>query len=104
MVVRRVATRMAPKDDSRRGSPFTDPLVREQVRELPPSATLVAKVLADEGPLTQTEIAEESLLAERTVRHALSMLATADLVESRHGFPDARTRVYDFSPPDDRTT
>lgn len=95
---------MAPEDESRGGSPFADPLVREQVRELPPSATLVAKVLADEGPLTQTEIAEESLLAERTVRHALSMLTTADLVESHHGFPDARTRVYVFSPPEGRTS
>lgn len=89
---------MPPGDKSFGGSPFSEPQVRERVRELPPSATLVAKVLADEGPLSQAEIAAESLLAERTVRHALSMLETADLVESRYGFPDARTRVYVFSP------
>lgn len=87
---------MVPEDVSPGGSHFTDPSVRDRVRELPPSATLVAMVLADEGPLTQTELAEEALLAERTVRAALSQLDAADLLETRHGLPDARTRVYDL--------
>lgn len=36
--------------------------VREGLRDCPPSAKLVAKVLEYDGPLTQQELAEETLL------------------------------------------
>ena len=66
----------------------------EPVRDLPPSAKLVAKVLDYEEPLTQKGIAEETLLPARTVRYALTRLEEADAVTSRFSFSDARTRLY----------
>jgi DNA-binding MarR family transcriptional regulator len=67
---------------------------REQLRELPPSAKLVAKVLETEAPLSQGQLAEESLLPDRTVRYALNRLSDAELVGSRYSFQDARKQVY----------
>lgn len=66
----------------------------ERLRELPPSAKLVAKVLEIEGPLAQGQLAEESLLPDRTVRYALNRLEEAGLVASRYSFHDARKQVY----------
>jgi DNA-binding MarR family transcriptional regulator len=66
----------------------------ERLRELPPSAKLVAKVLETDAPLSQREVAEESLLPDRTVRYAINRLEKAELVESRYSFHDARKRVY----------
>ncbi|MFC7166753.1 ArsR family transcriptional regulator [Halospeciosus flavus] len=72
----------------------TDEEFRERLRELPPSAKLVAKVLEGDEPLSQGELAEESLLPDRTVRYALNRLGDADLVGSRYSFRDARKQVY----------
>jgi len=66
----------------------------DAVRELPPSAKLVAKVLEYNDTLTQSELAEETLLPPRTVRYALSRLEDADVVDSRFSFSDARKRLY----------
>ncbi|ADQ67999.1 transcriptional regulator, ArsR family [Halogeometricum borinquense DSM 11551] len=67
---------------------------RERLRELPPSAKLVAKVLEGDAPLSQGELAEESLLPDRTVRYALNRLEETELVSSRYSFKDARKQVY----------
>jgi DNA-binding MarR family transcriptional regulator len=67
---------------------------REALRECPPSAKLVAKVLEYDGPLTQQELSEESLLPTRTVRYAVSQLEDVGVVQSRISFTDARKRVY----------
>jgi DNA-binding MarR family transcriptional regulator len=75
-------------------SPLTNPEFRERLRELPPSAKLVAKVLEDASPLSQGQLAEESLLPDRTVRYALNRLEEEDLVGSRYSFHDARKQVY----------
>jgi DNA-binding MarR family transcriptional regulator len=66
----------------------------EDVEELPPSAKLVAKVLEYEDTLTQSQLAEETLLPARTVRYALNRLEEADAVDSRFSFSDARKRIY----------
>ncbi|MFC6836196.1 MarR family transcriptional regulator [Halomarina ordinaria] len=66
----------------------------EPVRDLPPSAKLVAKVLEYDGPLTQRELAEETLLPTRTVRYALTRLEEVEAVASRVSFTDARKRIY----------
>lgn len=66
----------------------------EAVKDLPPSAKLVAKVLEYNDTLTQSEIAEETLLPPRTVRYALSRLEDVDVVHSRFSFADARKRLY----------
>ncbi|MFB6308755.1 MAG: winged helix-turn-helix transcriptional regulator [Haloarculaceae archaeon] len=67
---------------------------RDRLRELPPSAKLVAKVLETDAPLSQSQLAEESLLPDRTVRYALNRLEDAELVGSRYSFQDARKQVY----------
>lgn len=74
--------------------PMSDPEFRERLRELPPSAKLVAKVLEGSSPLSQGQLAEESLLPDRTVRYALNRLEDEGLVGSRYSFHDARKQVY----------
>lgn len=64
------------------------------VRDLPPSAKLVAKVLEYNGTLTQSQLADETLLPPRTVRYALNRLEEVGVVDSRFSFADARKRIY----------
>jgi DNA-binding MarR family transcriptional regulator len=77
-----------------REDPLSEGEYRERLRELPPSAKLVAKVLEGDAPLSQGELAEESLLPDRTVRYALNRLEESELVSSRYSFKDARKQVY----------
>lgn len=70
---------------------------RDRLRELPPSAKLVAKILETDGPLPQGQLAEESLLPDRTVRYALNRLEESKLVESRYSVQDARKQVYSLT-------
>ena len=86
-----MSTRIAEVDVDER---LTEAEYRERLRELPPSAKLVAKVLEGDAPLSQGSLAEESLLPDRTVRYALNRLEEADLVSSRYSFRDARKQVY----------
>jgi DNA-binding MarR family transcriptional regulator len=67
---------------------------RERLQDLPPSAKLVAKVLQVEGTMSLEEVAEESLLPDRTARYALNRLTDADVVAVRHDPYDARRRLY----------
>ena len=69
----------------------------EPVRDLPPSAKLVAKVLEYNDTLTQSQLADETMLPPRTVRYALSRLEDAGVVTSRFSFADARKRIYTLS-------
>ncbi|ERH06645.1 MAG: transcriptional regulator [Halonotius sp. J07HN4] len=69
----------------------------DAVRDLPPSAKLVAKVLDYNDTLTQSELAEETLLPPRTVRYALNRLEDAGVVDSRFSFSDARKRIYSLT-------
>ncbi|MFB6105469.1 MAG: winged helix-turn-helix domain-containing protein [Halobacteriaceae archaeon] len=89
-------TQSEPEADaeSQGESPFELERFRESLRDLPPSAKLVAKVLDADAPLSQGQLAEESLLPDRTVRYALNRLDEAGLVESRYSFRDARKQVY----------
>ncbi len=82
------------EERSQQDSPLSDPNYRERLRELPPSAKLVAKVLEGASPLSQGQLAEESLLPDRTVRYALNRLEEEDLIGSRYSFNDARKQVY----------
>ncbi|WP_266077286.1 MarR family transcriptional regulator [Haladaptatus caseinilyticus] len=66
----------------------------EVVRDLPPSAKLVAKVLEYNETMSQSDLADETLLPPRTVRYALNRLEEEDLVDSRFSFSDARKRLY----------
>ena len=51
-------------------------------------------MLEGSSPLSQGQLAEESLLPDRTVRYALNRLEESDLVGSRYSFHDARKQVY----------
>ncbi|AGN00531.1 hypothetical protein L593_02900 [Salinarchaeum sp. Harcht-Bsk1] len=66
----------------------------DDVRDLPPSAKLVAKVLEYNETLTQSQLADETLLPPRTVRYALNRLEEEGAVDSRFSFSDARKRLY----------
>ena len=71
--------------------------LRSQLESLPPSAKLVYKTLQYEGPLTQGQLAAESLLPPRTVRYALSTLEDEDVVVEELYNQDARKRLYSLS-------
>ncbi|ADB63624.1 hypothetical protein Htur_4868 (plasmid) [Haloterrigena turkmenica DSM 5511] len=66
----------------------------DDIRDLPPSAKLVAKVLEYNDTMTQQQIADETLLPARTVRYALNRLDDENVVNSRVSFSDARKRLY----------
>ena len=68
---------------------------RERVlRVLPPSAKLVYKALSESGALTSKEISDNTLLAARTVRHALKRLRHYRLVNTRASLRDCRTAYF----------
>ncbi len=71
---------------------------QETLRDLPPSAKLVVKVLEYNGGLTQKQIVEKSRLSQRTVRDALDRLQSGDLVEKEIYIPDARQNLYRLAP------
>ena len=74
--------------------PFAKSEFRETLRDLPPSAKLVARVLQSDEPLSQGQLVDESLLPDRTVRYALNRLEESNLVDSRYSIADARKQVY----------
>jgi len=82
------ASEPAQTEESESGGSWDD------VRDLPPSAKLVAKVLEYNDTLTQGQLAEETLLPPRTVRYALTRLEDEEVVDSRFSFSDARKRLY----------
>ena len=82
------ASEPAQAEESESGGSWDD------VRDLPPSAKLVAKVLEYNDTLTQSQLAEETLLPPRTVRYALTRLEDEEVVDSRFSFSDARKRLY----------
>ena len=73
----------------------------EELSDLPPSAKLVYKVLEYNGPMTQKDIVEESMLSARTVRYALERLEEIDIVSEDVYFADARQNLYEIETPID---
>ena len=73
----------------------------DDLKELPPSAKLVYKVLEYEGAMTQAELASATRLCSRTVRYAITKLEAGDAIESRVSLADARRSIYSI--PDDPT-
>jgi len=69
----------------------------EALEDLPPSAKLVFKVLEYDGPLTQKQIVQESMLSARTVRYALERLENIGIVDEDIYFADARQNLYSIS-------
>ena len=71
----------------------------ENIADLPPSAKLVFKVLEYDGPLTQKQIVEESMLSARTVRYALERHENIGIVDENIYFADARQSLYRITDP-----
>jgi len=72
-------------------------MTEAELDDLPPSAKLVYKVLEYDGPMTQKELVEESMLSARTVRYALDRLAERDVVDEEIYFADARQSLYELN-------
>lgn len=65
------------------------------LEDLPPSSVLAYHVLAQEGPMTVSDLRETAYLADKTARRALSRLEDVGLVDKRPG-PDARETLYEL--------
>ncbi|ELZ11620.1 hypothetical protein C479_07146 [Halovivax asiaticus JCM 14624] len=70
-----------------------------ELGDCPPSAKLVYKVLEYDGPLTQKQIVQESMLSARTVRYALERLEEIGMVDEDIYFADARQSLYRLEEP-----
>jgi len=66
----------------------------DRLTDCPPSTKLVHLVLEREGPCTQCQLTELTLLSRRTVRKALQHLEERELVSERPCEFDARKRIY----------
>jgi len=63
-------------------------------KSAPPSAKYIYKILQYEGPMTQKEVAESSMLPARTARSALKYLLKAGLVSQQMSVRDTRQSIY----------
>lgn len=66
----------------------------DDLEDLPPSAKYVYRTLEYEGPLTQSELADETLLPMSTVRKALRALEDIDAIEHERPSDDLRRKRY----------
>jgi len=80
------------------------PDTESAVASLPPSAKLVYKTLQYEGAMTQAQLADASLLPQRTVRHALKKLESVDVVEESVYLMDARKSNYHLADGEDASS
>jgi len=69
----------------------------EELLSMPPSSKLLLKTLEYEGALTQKDLANKTLLPERTVRLALSHLLEKGYVKKKVSVRDARQKIYEIS-------
>ena len=69
----------------------------EELLSMPPSSKLLLKTLEYEGAMTQKDLANKTLLPDRTVRLALSHLLTKGYVKKKISIRDARQKIYEIS-------
>ena len=69
----------------------------EDLLSMPPSSKLLLKTLEYEGSLTQKDLANKTLLPDRTVRLALSHLLKKGYVKKKVSIRDARQKIYEIS-------
>ena len=89
-----MASSLDPQGPSFEPVVLSDEEYIDRLRELPPSAKLIAKVLEIEGQATHTQLVEASLLPDRTVRYALERLQNAGIVDATFSPMNARKRRY----------
>ena len=69
----------------------------EELLSMPPSSKLLLKTLEYEGAMTQKDLANKTLLPDRTVRLALSHLLAKGYVKKKVSIRDARQKIYEIS-------
>ena len=69
----------------------------EELLSMPPSSKLLLKTLEYEGALTQKDLANKTLLPDRTVRLALSHLIKKGYIKKKVSIRDARQKIYEIS-------
>jgi DNA-binding MarR family transcriptional regulator len=75
----------------------------QKLGNLPPSAKLVFWAIDHEGPITQQQIAEETLLPKRTVRYGIDKLTEINAITEQRNPLDARQTLYATSHTDPST-
>jgi len=70
---------------------------RSQFEAYPPSAKLVYITLVADGPMTQGQLADKTVLPPRTVRSALDRLGRDEFVTSALYIRDARKKLFDIT-------
>lgn len=70
----------------------------EEIDDFPPSMRLVLQCLEDADGLTTSQLAEETGLAERTIRYALTRLDDRDVIGSAYLLSDPQTCEYALRP------
>lgn len=68
--------------------------IYQELQNMPPSAKFVYRMLEIEGPMDVKELAIKTLLPERTIRYALSLLLERGLVERVADLRDPRRYIY----------
>lgn len=86
-----------PVDESRERT-----LSGADIEELPPSAKQVLRSLRGTDGRTTSQLAEETALAERTIRYALTRLDEMGAIESRYLLSNPQTCEYCLVIDDDR--
>jgi DNA-binding transcriptional ArsR family regulator len=72
-------------------------LILSDIEDLPPSVRLVLQSLHRTDGLTTSQLAEETGLAERTIRYALTRLDDQGVIESRYLLSDPQTCKYELT-------
>lgn len=73
-------------------------LARSEIEDFSASVKLVLKSLHCTDGLTTSQLAEETDLAERTIRYALTRLDDRGVIESRYLLSDPQTCEYELAP------
>jgi NAD+ kinase len=86
------------KKDSSAVSALTKKVkLAEDLLNMPPSSKLLLKTLEYEGSMTQKELAQKTVLPDRTVRLALRHLLDKGYVKKKISIRDARQKIYEIT-------
>lgn len=86
------------KKDSSAVSALTKKVkLAEELLNMPPSSKLLLKTLEYEGSMTQKDLAQKTVLPDRTVRLALRHLLDKGYVKKKISIRDARQKIYEIS-------
>jgi NAD+ kinase len=66
----------------------------EELLDAPPSVKLILKTIQYEGPLSYSQLLKKTMLPERTLRHALSILLSRRIIARVPLARDARHKIY----------